>query len=59
MPTVKMSASWENVRRAENVSQMMQDRNGELGKNAAAVGAGWQGVCVPRWNSHQLQATSR
>lgn len=48
MPTIKMSASWENVRRAENVSQRMQkDRNGELGKNATALGAGWQGVCVP------------
>lgn len=56
MPTVKMSASWENVRRAENLSQMMQkDRNGELGKNATALGAGWQGVCVPRWNSHHYR----
>lgn len=35
MPTVKMSASWENVKRAENLSQMMQKhRNRESGKNA-------------------------
>lgn len=33
MPTIKKSASWENVKRAENLSQMMQkDRMENLGR---------------------------
>lgn len=43
MPTVKMSASWENVKRAENLSQMMQKhRNRESGKNAMLQNQGTQ-----------------
>ena len=54
-----MSTSWENVKRVENLSQMMQkDRNGELGENAAGLGSGWQGDFLPRGNRHQERAAT-
>lgn len=37
-----MSTGWENVKKAENLSQMMQkERKAELGENAADLGSGW------------------
>ena len=44
-----MSTSWENVKRAENLSQMMQkERKAELAESAADLGSGWLELFLPR-----------
>ena len=55
-----MSTSWENVKRAENLSQMMQkERKAELGESAADLGSGWLELFLPRGKWHQWQTITQ